>query len=100
MHVTSTFPRHGSREAAKTAKKAGLLRVFAPSRETILLPRRKESVVFPGKIAGICRCRLFPVAEPVTTANARIGPAILDGALPFAPAASSEKTACAQPPRG
>ncbi len=54
--MISTSPRHGSREAAKTAKAAGLVRGFAPSREasreTILLPRRKESVVFSGEIAG------------------------------------------------
>jgi hypothetical protein len=35
------------------------------------------------------------VDETVTTANARIGPAILDGAFPFASAFSSRKTAVA-----
>jgi len=34
-------------------------------------------------------------AEPATTANARIGPAILDGALPPDRALSFEESACA-----
>jgi hypothetical protein len=37
--------------------------------------------------------------EPVTTANARIGPATLDGAAPFGRPFSFQKTADAQPPR-
>ena len=41
------------------------------------------------------RGRWFPLAEPVTTANARIEPAILDGACPPAPALSFAKSACA-----
>ncbi len=41
------------------------------------------------------QCRVKNRAEPVTTANARTGPAILDGASPIAPAFSSRKTACA-----
>ena len=36
------------------------------------------------------------IAEPVTTANARIGPAILVGAIPFELALSFEKAAWAR----
>ena len=41
------------------------------------------------------RGRSLPIAEPVTTANARIGPAILDGASPPNRASSFEKSTCA-----
>jgi hypothetical protein len=40
-----------SREAAKSAKAAGLLRVFAPSREPLPQFRQRDSVVVHGKAA-------------------------------------------------
>ncbi len=65
---------HGSREAAKTAKKAGLLRAFAASRETILLSRRKEPEparwVCPliAMVRGYLSQRTLQSADPVTVA--------------------------------
>ncbi len=44
------FPNQVSREAAKSAKTVGLLRVFAPSREPRLEPHENQSVVVIEKI--------------------------------------------------
>ena len=65
-----------SREAAKSAKAAGLLRVFAPSREPLPQFRQRDTVVVHGKAAHF-----------VT--------AVIDHSQPPNRALSFEKLACA-----
>jgi hypothetical protein len=64
-----------------------------------MLSRRKLSVVCHGTITLFITAVIdrSQTAEPVTTANARIGPAILDGASPFDRAFSFQKRRLVRP---
>ena len=66
----------------------------------VFLPFSASSALSVVKWFGLLMKLAVPIAEPVTTANARTGPAILDGASPFNRASSFGKTGVRLSARG